>query len=165
MVVFFFFNLRPKSEGGGTLAYSPPLLLLRPWRAFRAKSYTALNELLNGLKRESWSFGRLTLSNCWAELFEKHSYFSFHKFFPSHAGDCSVFCNHCVWWGKTKGFLLNVYSHETDHCLSCLLREPEQQKRFFLLVPVNKVIQFGPCWEESPIYLWLVMYWQLPSSD
>ena len=52
VVVFFFFNLRPKSEGGGgggTLAYSPPLLLLQPWRAFSAKSYTALNELLNGL--------------------------------------------------------------------------------------------------------------------
>ena len=24
-----------------------------------------------------------------------------------------------------------MYSHETDHCLSCLLREPEQQKGFF----------------------------------
>ena len=25
---------------------------------------------------------------------------------------------------------MNVYSHETYHCLSCLLREPEQHKRF-----------------------------------
>ena len=30
-------------------------------------------------------------------------------------GDCSVLCDHSVWWGKTKGL---VYSHETDYCLS-----------------------------------------------
>ena len=30
-------------------------------------------------------------------------------------GDCSVLCDHSLWWGKTKGL---VYSHETDHCLS-----------------------------------------------
>ena len=26
-------------------------------------------------------------------------------------------------------------------------------------------IQFEPCWEAPPTYLWLVMYWQLSSSD
>ena len=32
----------------------------------------------------------------------------------SHAGNCSVLCDHCAWWGKTEG---HVYSHEIDHCL------------------------------------------------
>ena len=40
--------------------------------------------------------------------------------FPSQAGDCSVFCDHCIWWGKTKGF---VYSHETTGSLFVVFAE------------------------------------------
>ena len=72
------------------------------------------------IKRESWSFGKTIRWAFW------QSFIILLSLFASQAtGDCSVLCNHSVWWGKTKGL---VYYHETDHCLSQTASSKERER-------------------------------------
>ena len=81
--------------------------------SFSAKTYTVLNGVLNGLQRESWSFGKNYPLSVLTIVYNSPLL----SLFASQAGQCSVLCDHHgAWWGcKIKGL---VYSHETDHCLS-----------------------------------------------
>ena len=71
--------------------------------AFSANTYTVVwflkRELVKTIRWAFWQLFIIPLS----------------LFASQVTGDCSVLCDHSVWWGKTKGL---VYSHETDHCLS-----------------------------------------------
>ena len=63
---------------------------------FSSETYTVLNVLLNGLKRESSSFGKnYPLS------FLTIVYFLLLLFAPQ-ARDCYVLCDHCAWWGRDE---------------------------------------------------------------
>ena len=133
---------------------------------FSSETYTVLNVLLNGLKRESSRFGKnYPLS------FLTIVYFLLLLFAPQ-ARDCSVLCDHCAWWGRDEvrpkvkcihPKLIIVCrrlqavkkQRETARslCLSCLLRSKNSKNIFFGLImisleksvstwqfPVNKVI-------------------------
>ena len=81
--------------------------------SFSAKTYTVLNGVLNGLQRESWSFGKNYPLSVLTIVYNSPLI----SLFVSQAGQCSVLCDHHgVWWGCKIKCL--VYSHETDHCLS-----------------------------------------------
>ena len=113
----------------------------------------------------------------------------FLSLFASHPGNCSVLCDH---WRKTKGLvyshetnhclsqtatsqkkkerLLIIYvcrvcrgSKNNKNVLSRSIMISLEQSVSTWQFPVNKVINFGPCWEAP--YLWLVTYWQLTLSD